>query len=294
MAMSDSLPFTENVGLKDYCTLGIGGPARFFLEVRSREQMQEAIAYCSNRNLPFMVIGKGSNCLFDDLGVDGAVLLNKIEFFEQEIPGTFHVGAGYSFSLLGVQTARQGWGGLEFASGIPATVGGAVFMNAGANGGETCQSLYSVDYVNEKGQLEILLRDQLSFSYRHSCFQKRKGAIVGATFVLHECPEARKKQIEIVNVRTKTQPYGSKSAGCIFANPVCASAGAIIDRCGLKGVSVGGAEVSTLHANFLINAKEATCQDMLELISLVKEKVKESTGVSLENEVRHIRYQLEG
>jgi len=241
-----------------------------------------------------MVLGKGSNCLFDDKGYNGAVIFNKIDFLKQPNPGYYHAGAGYSFALLGVQTARQGWGGLEFASGIPATVGGAVFMNAGANGGETCQYLDAVDYVSEDGTLETIKRSAMEFSYRTSPFQKRKGAIAAATFALRQNAEARKQQLDIVNYRLKTQPYSDKSAGCIFLNPECGHAGALIEKSGLKGTAVGGAQVSTLHANFLINAGNATCQEMMELIQVVQKRVKEASGTNLKSEVRYIPYEPEG
>lgn len=284
------LPFREHIPLKEFCTFGIGGPARYFLEVRKIEEMQQAIVWCKEKNIPYLILGKGSNCLFDDNGYHGAVIVNKIDFMEQPTPGVFHAGAGYSFALLGVQAARKGWGGLEFASGIPASVGGAVYMNAGANGAETCQTLTSVDFVNEEGLFEIIPRSELTFSYRHSPFHERGGAIVGATFTLTAKHEARKQQIEIVNKRKETQPYGAMSAGCVFLNPSCGHAGALIDQCGLKGLSVGGAQVSHVHANFLINAGGATCQDMQALIDLVKMRVKEAKGIDLHSEVRYIPY----
>lgn len=290
--MHDRKPnFREHIELKDYCTFGIGGPARYFIEIHSIEEMQQAITYCHSSRCPFMVLGKGSNCLFDDRGFNGAILLNKIDFCKETSPGNYYVGAGYSFALLGVQTARKGWGGLEFASGIPASVGGAIYMNAGANGRETAQYLASVDYINAEGKLEHYSRNDLHFSYRHSPFQHRHGAIVAASFVLPANTEARKKQIDIVNQRKKTQPYGSMSAGCVFMNPECAPAGALIDKCGLKGVSVGGAQVSELHANFLINTGTASCEEMKALMSLVQTKVQESAGVHLKTEVRQIPYE---
>lgn len=280
----------ENVDLKDFCTFGIGGPARYFLEVSDIKQMVDALKYCQDKGLPYLILGKGSNSLFDDRGFNGVVILNKIDFMEQPTPGVFHVGAGYSFSLLGIQTARQGWGGLEFASGIPGSVGGAVYMNAGANGGETFNHLESVDYLTEEGKLEKLVKSEIPHAYRSSMFQTRKGAILGATFSLIPHAEARKKQIDIVNHRIKTQPYGEKSAGCVFVNPVCGQAGALIDQCGLKGMVVGGAEVSTLHANFLINANQATCKDMLSLIALVRAQVNQKAGVELKTEIRYFPY----
>lgn len=289
--MKSNMPaFAENIPLKDFCTYAIGGPARYFLEVHTIAEMQEAIAFCSSKNLPYFVLGKGSNTLFDDRGFYGCVLLNKINFFEQPAPGTFHAGGGYSFSLLGIQTARQGWGGLEFASGIPGSVGGAIYMNAGANGHETCEHLHTVDYIDKTGHLATFSKQDLHFAYRHSSFQESKGAIVGATFLLHPDQEARKKQIDIVNYRIKTQPYNDKSAGCVFRNHHCQHAGALIDKCGLKGFTIGGAAVSTLHANFLINANQATCQNMLDLINYIQVKVKNEAGVDLKNEVCYIPY----
>lgn len=288
--MNIDILFNECIPLKDHCTFGIGGPARYFTEVKTIDQMKQVLCYCQSHSIPFMVLGKGSNCLFDDQGYNGAVIINKIDFHEELASGIFHVGAGYSFALLGVQTARQGWSGLEFASGIPATVGGAVFMNAGANGSETAQSLDSIDFMHPDGNLVTLKRKDLNFAYRISPFQKMKGAIVGATFKLKNDPDARKRQIEIVTYRKNTQPYGSMSAGCVFVNPECGHAGAMIDKCNLKGFSIGGAQVSPQHANFLVNTGNATSEDMHKLIELVRSRVKEKTGVDLHTEVRCIPY----
>lgn len=289
--MSDAPSMRENISLKQYCTLGIGGPARYFFEIHTIDEMKKAILFCKSNKLDFLTIGKGSNCLFDDRGFDGAVLLNKIDFIKKPSPGKFIVGAGYSFALLGAQTARQGWGGLEFASGIPATVGGAVFMNAGANGKETCETLDEVQFIDADGNEKTITKAEMSFSYRHSSLQDMPGAIVSATFNLIPHEKAREHQIEIVNYRIKTQPYSEKSAGCIFMNPPEASAGALIDKCGLKGTRVGSAEVSHKHANFLINAGGASCQDMLLLMQEVRNAVKASTGKELKSEVRYIPFQ---
>ncbi len=282
-----------NKPLSSLTTLGIGGPARFFLEVHSIAEMQEALLFSRRENLPYLILGKGSNVLFDDRGFEGVVIGNKIDFFENPSPGVFHVGAGYSFSLLGVQTARQKWGGLEFASGIPASVGGAVFMNAGANGAETCNHLSSVDYLDEHGELLVLKKEALLFGYRYSSFQNMKGAIVGATFTLVSLEEARSKQLEIIQYRKSTQPYSDKSAGCIFRNPLSAPAGMLIEKAGLKGVSIGGAQVSPMHANFIVNKGEATASDVVQLIALVQKTVKEKMDIELESEVRIIPYRLE-
>ena len=288
--MKISSQFQEGRYLSEFSTFGIGGPARYFLEVRSIEEMQNALRYCHEEKLPFCVVGKGSNSLFDDRGFNGLVLLNKIGFCTIE-DQLVHVGAGYSFSLLGVQTARKGLGGLEFASGIPASVGGAVYMNAGANGAEVKDTVIEVSYVTEQGELNHYMKEELSFSYRTSSFQKMKGAIVAAKFRLLPQAEARERQLKIIDYRTRTQPYGDKSIGCIFRNPTSHSAGALIEQSGLKGVSVGDAQVSTLHANFIINRGEASAQSVLELAKLVQSTVKEKSGVDLEMEIRIISYE---
>lgn len=282
--------FQQNKLLSSLCTFGIGGPARYFIEVNSIEAMQSTLNACRKQHLPYIVIGKGSNCLFDDRGFNGVIILNKIDFIKRLEPHVIHVGAGYSFSLLGTQTARQGFAGLEFASGIPGSVGGAVYMNAGANSSETCNALTTVDFIAEDGSLLTLKKEELGFSYRTSAFQSMPGVIAGATFALSESPEARPRQLEIISYRKKTQPYSDKSAGCIFRNPVCGAAGALIDKSGLKGACIGGAKVSEKHANFIVNTGTATAKDVLALIDLVKETVHKKTSVELESEVRCIPY----
>lgn len=288
MTMLDQLE--RHRSLKELTTFGIGGLADYFIEVHDIATMQSLLPFCKQEQLPYLILGKGSNLLFDDRGFAGVVIANRIHFLQRPFEDIWHVGAGYSFSLLGSQTARQGWTGLEFASGIPGSVGGAVFMNAGANGCETGQTLVSVDFVTSDGELVCLTKEQLAFSYRFSSFQEREGAIVGATFRLKKSSEARQKQLDIIRYRKKTQPYDAKSAGCIFRNPSCAHAGALIDQSGLKGKTLGGAQVSDLHANFIVNTGNATSKDILNLIELVRQEVKKHTGVELEHEVRYPSY----
>jgi UDP-N-acetylmuramate dehydrogenase len=291
--LSANMEVEKKKFLSEKCTFGIGGPALYYIQVKNQDQAQQALAFAKEKELPYLVLGKGSNCLFDDRGFKGLVIHNKIDFFEQPIPGTYHAGAGYSFSLLGVQTARQGWSGLEFASGIPGTVGGAVYMNAGANGSETKDCLQSVDFLDAQGNFHLLMKDDLHFSYRSSSFHHRLGIITGATFNLQPSPLARSKQLEIIAYRKKTQPYKDKSAGCIFRNPSCNYAGALIEQSSLKGKQIGGAKVSDKHANFIINASQATSEDVLTLISLIKSQIKQTTGIELESEVRCIPYDPE-
>lgn len=278
--------------LSSLSTFGIGGSARLFIEVSTVSEMQEVMRFVRAENLAFWVVGKGSNSLFNDRGFDGLVIHNKIDFF-RETAGRFEVGAGYSFSLLGVKTARQGWAGLEFASGIPGTVGGAVYMNAGASGGETADHLISVSYVDQEGKCITRQKSELEFQYRFSSFHRMKVVIVSAVFELEKNLEARKKQIDIVRYRSATQPYGEKSAGCVFRNREQGGTGALIEKCGLKGLRVGGAEVSDLHANFIVNKGQAKAQDVLDLIEKIRAVVREKTGEELEMEMRPIPYQLE-
>ena len=291
--MPPEIVFQENASLNALNTFGIGGPARYFIEVTSIAKMQATLRHCHAHRLRYFILGKGSNSLFDDRGFNGVVILNKIAFLSHPTQDCIHVGAGYSFSLLGTQTARRSLGGLEFACGIPGSVGGAVFMNAGANGAETFQALSAVDFITDQGELLHLPKTELSYGYRSSCFQKMPGAIVGATFLLSSSPEARAKQLNIINYRKMTQPYSDKSAGCVFRNPAGGHAGALIEQCGLKGNSIGGAQVSCKHANFIINTGAGSSDSVLSLIEAIKTCVKDKTGVELESEIRYIPYSEE-
>ncbi len=286
------LIFQSGKLLKNYTTIQVGGLAHEFIAVDSIEGMQEILRYCFINKKSFFILGKGSNCLFHDDGFNGLVILNKIGFcsFEQEVVS---VGAGYSFSYLGAQTAKKGLSGLEFASGIPGSVGGAIYMNAGASSSETANCLQEVTFIDQRGEMEVLSRDQMDFSYRFSSFQNRKGAIVAAKFKLVKTEDAKQKQLNLINYRIKTQPYKDLSAGCIFRNPDKISAGALIEKCGLKGARIGDAEVSFMHANFIINKKKATANQIYALANLIQKTVKEKEGVELKMEILFIPYCLD-
>lgn len=283
------LVFQSGKLLKNYTTIQIGGPAYEFITIDSIEGMQEVLRYCFIHKQDFFILGKGSNCLFHDDGFKGLVILNKISFcsFEQEVVS---VGAGYSFSYLGIQTAKKGLSGLEFASGIPGSVGGAIYMNAGASSSETADCLQEVTFIRQSGKIEVLSRNQIDFSYRFSSFQSHKGAIVAAKFKLIKTEDAKKKQLNLLDYRIKTQPYKDLSAGCIFRNPDKLSAGALIEKCGFKGTCIGDAEVSLMHANFIINKKKATASQVCALIQLIQQTVKEKEGVDLRMEILCIPY----
>ena len=280
-----------NKNLSEITTMGVGGPADFFAEVQTVDQLQKVLRFKNDHNLRHIVVGRGSNSLFDDRGFKGLVILNKLTFLEKLDSSTLYVGSGYNFSLLGSQSARWGLSGLEFASGIPGSVGGAVFMNAGANGAETSNLLQQVELINFDGDVIKYEKEQMSFRYRWSCFQEMDGIILSAVFQLSECENARQTQLDIIRKRQTTQPLKEKSSGCVFRNPKGSHSGALIEQCGLKGARVGGAEVSPMHANFIVNTGDATTQDILELVSMIQKQVKEKTGHDLHMEVRQIPYE---
>ena len=283
--ISPPLQSLQNESLKKYSTFGIGGPAAYVVGVATLDELRTILVFCSGENIPYLVVGKGSNTLFSDQGFDGIVILNKIVYYERT-DLLVSVGGGYSFSLLGMRTARENLSGLEFAAGIPATVGGAIYMNAGIGKDQTGNALEEVTYVNEKGEIEVFQKEALQFSYRTSSFQQMRGVIAGAKFQLTQSVDAKQRVQELVDHRLLTQPYKARSAGCIFRNPSEGpSAGALIDQCGLKGVRRGGAEVSSLHANFIINRGEATAEDVLRLIKHIQGEVKAQTGIELEKEL---------
>jgi UDP-N-acetylmuramate dehydrogenase len=275
-----------NRSLSEFSTFGIGGPIRYFLEIRSSEEAREAFLWAHAQGVETRVVGKGSNSLFSDSTYNGLVLLNKID--HSTINGCeITVGAGASFSYLGVQSAKAGLAGLEFASGIPATVGGALWMNAGANGCETADCLDHVEYLFATGEIRTFQRSELTFGYRKSSFQSMNGCILSAKFTLRSSLDARSLQRKIIDARIKSQPLKDKSAGCIFRNPSREiAAGALIDKCGLKGLSIGDAVVSPMHANFIVNAGHAKAADVLALIEKIQTEVFNKTGIQLEPEIK--------
>ncbi|GMN28087.1 hypothetical protein TIFTF001_001920 [Ficus carica] len=278
--------------LKDLSTWAIGGPCNYFCQVFDHTQLVSALRYCHENSLRFMIIGRGSNCLFDDLGFDGCVILNRIEFVESEEAGVYKVGSGFWFNRLGVQCSNEGFTGLEFAGGIPGTVGGATFMNAGANGQETADVVESVDFVTTDGRLQRLERADLNFGYRSSPFQSMPdlAAIVAVTFQLQSSGTSKTRLQEYLERRRASQPIGEKSAGSVFRNPsdLGVTAAELIEKAGLKGLRVGGAMISKLHSNFFINCGGSTSQDMLNLIAIAKEKVNQKFGVKLKEEVLYV------
>ncbi|XP_043715775.1 UDP-N-acetylenolpyruvoylglucosamine reductase-like [Telopea speciosissima] len=291
---SNSLDFVRGKKLlSELSTLGIGGPCNYFVQVFNPTQLVSAIRYCCDHSIRFIIVGKGSNCLFDDSGFDGCVILNRIDYLERIEPGIYRAGSGFPFNRLGVHCCNEGFGGLEFAGGIPGTVGGAVYMNAGANGQETADTIYTVEIVTIDGRHQTLHRNDLSFGYRRSSFQEMENmaAIVAVTFQLKPSAAARERQQAYLRRRKLSQPLVERSAGSVFQNPsgLGISAGELIERAGLKGYSMGGAKVSDVHANFFINSGSATSQEMLELIDFVKARVNTTFGIQLEEEIQYVK-----
>jgi UDP-N-acetylmuramate dehydrogenase len=283
------LKLSYNVSLKDYTTYKIGGQALELIIVYSKEELIEALNYAKLNKIRYIIIGKGSNCLFDDRGFNGLVIVNRVSEFSFE-NGLIEVSGGYSFSLLGIKASRLGYSGLEFASGIPGTVGGAIYMNAGALGRETKDPLLEVEYLDENGSISKIQRVDLEFSYRYSSFQKREGVILSAKFKVQKDEKARERQKSHLDYRMKTQPYKDPSCGSVFRNPDGNYAGLLIEEAGLKGFELGGARVSDLHGNFIINKGFAKAEDVLELIALIKKNVAEKKGILLHTEVKYIPF----
>jgi len=286
---SPPFPHVREKILAEVSTFGIGGPALFFAKAQSVDQMRDMILFASQHQMPYFILGKGSNTLFDDQGFCGLVIQNSIETYQQE-EGIFKVGSGYSFPRLGQISAKLGYHGLEFAAGIPATVGGAVYMNAGAGTQQTFDVLTQVEYLTPQGELITWQRDQLEWSYRSSSFQKWPGVIIGASFLLEPQENTYEQQHRLLSYRLSTQPYKMKSAGCVFRNPAGESAGRWIEELGLKGRRIGGVVVSPKHANFIVNDQGGSAQDVLALMHEIQQVIYHAKGVVLQPEIRYIPY----
>lgn len=283
------IPFSENEMLSAHTTFKIGGPAEVFANPQSAEQAAAAVRFCKENGVKLFPLGKGSNLLVSDEGASGIVLhfgreMSKISLFDDE---TIYCEAGASLAKLCSFALENSLTGLEFAYGIPGSVGGAVFMNAGAYGGEIKDVILYAEHIDENGSCGRFDGDALEMSYRHSVYSSKKYIITAAAFRLKKGDKAeiKAKMDELLGKRFDKQPMDKPSAGSTFKRPEGAFASALIDRCGLKGFTVGGAQVSEKHAGFVINKGGATCADVLELIKQVQDKVKADTGFALEPEV---------
>lgn len=274
----------KNVSLKRYTTYRVGGIASLIVTPKSTDKLIELLKFLKKNNINYKILGNGSNLIFSD-GIYNDVLikLNNINYCE--INDTIiKVGAGYSLIALAMKTAKLGLTGMEFATGIPGTIGGAIYMNAGAYKSDMGYIVSEVKALTPNLEIVTLYNQDLNFKYRSSFFQKNKGYIcLEATIVLRRGSKTAIRQVieERRQRRYMTQPLEYPCAGSVFRNPDSDYAGRLIEVCGLKGYSIGDAEVSKKHANFIVNKGNATGKDIHDLILYVKEKVKEQAGVDL-------------
>lgn len=291
----EKIPVLWDEPMKNHTSFKIGGPAAALCAPKDRRQLRELVGFVQREGVDSWYIGNGSNLLVSDEGLNGvAILLDSGFDGEIEVDGTVLLApAGKKLSAVCAAACAAGLTGLEFAYGIPGSVGGAVYMNAGAYGGEMKDRLLWVEYLAPTGEIVRLQQEQLSLSYRHSRFMEegmQGSCIVRAAFGLQRGEKAaiQSEMDRILNQRRQKQPLEYPSAGSTFKRPQGAFAAQLIDKCGLKGFTVGGAQVSEKHAGFVINTGKATCADVLELTRQVRECVQEKTGYLLELEVRQL------
>ena len=268
----------------------IGGPVEVMAFPKSADELAKILKASALLNITPAIMGAGTNILAPDEGIRGLVICLKdcIDGMEQLDSNRIRVAAGVSMTRAAVFAANLGLSGLEFAHGIPGSVGGGVYMNAGAYGGEICQVCESVDVMDKEGNISTVACDCMAFSYRHSILEERDGIVLSAVFALTPKPqeEIRAKMAELMTKRKTSQPLDLPSAGSAFKRPVGGYAAALIDQAGLKGFCIGGAGVSTKHAGFVVNNGGATAADVKEVLRQVADKVFENSGIRLEPEVR--------
>lgn len=274
-----------------HTTFRIGGSARRMAQVRSGEELSALLTLVHSEGYPYLLLGNGSNLLVSDNGIDALVIhTGGLQQITQVDDVTLYAEAGVSLAQLAVFAMKHDLTGLEFAHGIPGSLGGAVCMNAGAYGGEMSHVLTEATvWLPDRG-LCRMTRDELALAYRHTYFTDHEGVVLGATLQLQKGAETeiRAQMEDFIGRRRDKQPLEYPSAGSVFKRPVGHFAGALIEQCGLKGLTIGGAQVSEKHAGFIINVGDATCADVLALIAEIQNIVLAKTGVQLEPEVRVI------
>lgn len=286
------LQMEKDVPLRRHTSFHIGGPARRMAFPENREQLVLLMALAEECGIKPFILGKGTNLLVTDDGLDTLVIkvaerMNDIRLVDEV---TVEADAGVSLARLAVFAQQNGLAGFEFAHGIPGSLGGAVFMNAGAYGGEMKQVLVEITALYEDGVRRLTV-EEADLTYRHSTFMDDGAVVLGAKVRLSKDDPAaiRSRMDDLMARRKATQPLEYPSAGSTFKRPQGNFAGTLIEKTGLKGLTVGGAQVSVKHAGFLINLGEATFADVTELIAQVQQKVYQASGVMLEPEVKIIR-----
>lgn len=292
----------ENEPMNKHTSFKVGGPARFFAKAESTEDLKAAMTLACEKSLPYFILGNGTNLLVSDKGYDGIVITLAGDFstIEDLENGTFKVGAAVPLGRFARTTLKQGFAGIHKLAGIPGTLGGAIYMNAGAYGQEIGNCCTSVTILDSEGNIRELAATDCNFGYRQSIFQKNKAIILSVAFQL-QAASAEGKTVadleaelaECMAKRKASQPLNMPNAGSTFKRlesgaadtPTQIAPGYYIEQAGLKGHRIGGAEVSTLHANFIVNAGGATASDIKTLSEYVQEKVAEKFGIQLKREI---------
>jgi len=285
--------YMENVSLSNYTSYRVGGCSRLMVLPKNAYKLSLLLKFLKENKVPYLLLGNGSNVLFSDQPYEGVIL--KLDAFDQLIieDTMLTVGAGYPLQKLALQVARKGLSGLEFAAGIPGTVGGAVYMNAGAYQSDMGYLVSKIKVMDQNGVVKTLYNRELDFHYRSSLLQRRKDLIcLEATLVLKH---GKKKEIlEIMEDRKQrrllSQPLEYPSAGSVFRNPLNQYAGKLIEDLHLKGKRIGGAMVSEKHANFIINENHATAKDIKDLTELIQKEVKEHYQIDLKVEQEYMNW----
>lgn len=286
-----NIEYITDVPMCEHTSFKIGGNADFFVTVKNIEELKASVSLCRETETPYMLIGNGSNLLVSDKGIRGAVIRLEGEFKNITVEGdTIVAGAGASLTKLCLDAQKNSLTGLEFGYGIPGSVGGAAYMNAGAYGGEMKDVIVSCTHLDPDLNLGTFSAEELDLSYRHSAYMKGEFIILSVTLKLKsgDSTAIRVRMEELMKKRMDKQPLEYPSAGSVFKRPEGAFAAALIEQCGLKGRSVGGAVVSEKHSGFIVNKGTATCRDVLDLIKIIQTEVKEKTGFDLHREIIHI------
>ncbi len=289
-AFSPACKLKFNEPMSKHTSFRIGGDAEVFACPVNREELGEILHLSAQLGVKPAILGAGTNVLAPDEGLQGIVICLKdcLDGMERVDDTHIRVMAGVTMTRAAVFAANQGLSGMEFAHGIPGTVGGGVYMNAGAYGGEIKDIVESVEIMDSNSNIAVLSREEMGFSYRHSRLEENGGIVISTLFHLQKCePELiREKMKELQAKRSGSQPLDLPSAGSAFKRPVGGYAAALIDQAGLKGYQVGGAAISTKHAGFAVNLGGATAEDVKNLLNQVSDIVFEKSGIRLEPEVR--------
>lgn len=281
----------ENADMSRYCTYKAGGSARYLISVENIEELREALKMAKEKKLDSFILGRGSNVLVRDGGYDGIIIRLSGEFtLIESTQNVITAGAAATNVEVCVLARDEGLSGIEFMHGIPGSIGGAVFMNAGAYGSEICDYVDEVTFMDEDYNVVAKPSKDIDFGYRHTEFMDGGGIIISVKLRLtpSSADAVASKMDALLNKRTSKQPMNYPSCGSVFKRPSGGYAAKLIEDAGLKGASIGGAEVSTKHSGFIINKGEATANDITDLIKLVQKRVKKNSGIDLKTEVRII------